>query len=240
MVAVFAISRNHLAIQHPPSEVIAFSCNGFQCHIAVVIEATAGGRHRAALCGRCRHLQGHLTVDELNPCGLLAFRAGEAFVVLDGGCLYGQHVVTIKESHLIELELELRLTHLLNHNLRSILADALAVEGDVVGGEALCLNRFVELHGQVSELLRQHRSLLGHAGVALNLQLQLRLRLEGQAEGLFCGRHVSDEVQTVLIKRILAIAQCAVGLPDIVHIDLCSIGADNLHQPLLAVGRVDQ
>ena len=202
----------------------------------------SGSRRYGTTLGRLS-LEGqrNLATRELNPCGLLANSTLEAFSIGDASGLNSQHVVAVATRHSLEIKHIIIFIFLCNNNLRGLKMLALTLQRDVVGCKRSGIDGLIEANGQLLDRLRGHSTLLRNTDILLDSQFDIGLGCEGEDEGLACKRHVSHEVQTVLLDRITSVAQRAVGLPQVVEIQFLTIAlAYHLHQLLASHRRVEQ
>ena len=230
-----------LVVLHPAYEVVALSRCCLKLDGLAEVELSGSRRYGTTIGRQGLDGQRNLTTRELNPCGLLANDTIEAFGISDTSGLNGQHVVAVTTRHSLEIEIIIVLIFLCDNNLRGIEMLALTLQRDVVGCKRSGIDGLVEANGQLLDGLRGNSTLLRNAYILLDSQLNIGLGCEGEDERLASGRHVSHEVQAVLAYRVAAVAQGAVGLPDIIDFKFLTIAlTDDTSQRLTANGGIQQ
>ena len=230
-----------LVVLHPAREVVTLGRCRHELDGLAEVELSGCRRYSTTIGRQGLDGQRNLTTRELNPCGLLANDTIEAFGIGDASGLNGQHVVAVTTRHSLEIEIIIVLIFLCDNNLRGIEMLALTLQRDVVGCKRSGINGLVEANGQLLDGLRGHSTLLWNTYILLDSQLNIGLGCEGEDERLASGRHVGYEVQTILLDRITTIAQRAVGLPQVIKVNLLSVAlAYNLCQLLTTNSRVEQ
>ena len=195
-----------LVVLHPAYEVVALSRCCLKLDGLAEVELSGSRRYGTTIGRLGLDGQRNLATRELNPCGLLANSTLEAFGIGDASSLNSQHVVAIATRHGLEVELIIGLILLGDNNLRGVKMLALTLQRDVVGCKRSGINGLVEANGQLLDRLRGHSTLLWNTYILLDSQFDIGLGCKGQDERLASNRHVSHEVQAVLLDRITTIA----------------------------------
>ena len=240
------VRRDGFTVQAPGCKLIAFLGLGYQLDGGAVGYFVSG--YSADYFSRIFRIYGsnelHLAVYEHRPASRLSGLSCKALTVGDARGLNGKRVVTVAGTGIQLGQVENEGLVVLGRNLHelAVLLLTLHVDLDILTGEGSRVDVLVEHHLQRIHRLGSHFILGRSTFDGCYFEHQRRGSLEGEdvAFGILAFKLVG-EMDSVLIERILSVAQRAVGLPEVAEANLLSVaGAGYALERGYAIGRIAQ